>query len=38
MNKDKYNQMSDKQKKAIDDDCNTEAAGRISEALGQVRG
>ena len=28
INKDKYNQMSDKQKKAIDNNCNTEAAGR----------
>jgi hypothetical protein len=31
MNKDKYNQMSDKQKKAIDNNCNTEAAGRVGE-------
>ena len=35
MNKDKYNQMSDKQKKAIDNNCNTEAAGRVGV---QVRG
>ena len=38
MNKDKYNQMSDKQKKAIDNNCNTEAAGTRRRALGQVRG
>jgi TRAP-type C4-dicarboxylate transport system substrate-binding protein len=34
MNKDKYNQMSDKQKKAVDDNCNTEAAGRVGEPWG----
>ena len=38
MNKDVYNQMSDRQKKAVDDNCNTEAAGRVGEALGPVRG
>jgi TRAP-type C4-dicarboxylate transport system substrate-binding protein len=35
MNKDKYNQMSDRQKKAIDDNCNTEAAGRVGESWGK---
>ena len=35
MNKDKYNQMSDMQKKAIDDNCNTEAAGRVGEPWGK---
>jgi TRAP-type C4-dicarboxylate transport system substrate-binding protein len=35
MNKDKYNQMSDRQKKAIDDNCNTEAAGRVGEPWGK---
>ena len=35
MNKDKYNQMSDKQKKAIDNNCNTEAAGRVGEHWGK---
>src|SRR5215471_11082566 len=34
-NKDKYNQMSDRQKKAIDDNCNTEAAGRVGEPWGK---
>src|SRR5262244_3867963 len=34
MNKDKYNQMSDRQKKAIDDNCNTEAAGKVGEYWG----
>jgi len=33
-NKDKYNQMSPRQKKAIDDNCNTEAAGRVGEPWG----
>ncbi len=33
-NKDKYNQMSDRQKKAIDDNCNTEAAGRVGGPWG----
>src|SRR5258708_17758334 len=35
MNKDKYNQMSDRQKKAIDDNCNTQAAGRVGEPCGK---
>jgi len=35
MNKDKYNQMSPRQKKAIDDNCNTEAAGRVGEPWGK---
>jgi TRAP-type C4-dicarboxylate transport system substrate-binding protein len=35
MNKDKYNQMSDRQKQAIDDNCNTEAAGRVGEPWGK---
>jgi TRAP-type C4-dicarboxylate transport system substrate-binding protein len=35
MNKDKYNAMSDNQKKAIDDNCNTEAAGRVGELWGK---
>ena len=35
MNKDKYNQMSDVQKKAIDDNCSTEAAGRVGEPWGK---
>jgi TRAP-type C4-dicarboxylate transport system substrate-binding protein len=35
MNKDKYNQMSDNQKKAVDDNCNTEAAGRVGELWGK---
>ncbi|MBV8923256.1 TRAP transporter substrate-binding protein [Bradyrhizobium sp.] len=35
MNKDKYNQMSDRQKMAIDDNCNTEAAGRVGEPWGK---
>jgi len=34
-NKDKYNQMSSRQKKAIDDNCNSEAAGRVSEPWGK---
>ena len=34
MNKDKYNQMSDRQKKAIDNNCNTEAAGRVGGPWG----
>jgi len=33
-NKDKYNQMSDRQKKAIDNNCNTEAAGRVGGPWG----
>src|SRR5215813_7417122 len=35
MNKDKYSQMSDRQKKAIDDNCSTEAAGRVGEPWGK---
>jgi TRAP-type C4-dicarboxylate transport system substrate-binding protein len=35
MNKDKYNEMSDRQKKAVDDNCNTEAAGRVGEPWGK---
>ena len=31
MNKDKYNAMSAAQKKAIDDHCTTEAAGRVGD-------
>jgi TRAP-type C4-dicarboxylate transport system substrate-binding protein len=34
-NKDKYNQMSDRQKKAIDNNCSTEAAGRVGEPWGK---
>ncbi len=33
-NKDKYDQMSAVQKKAIDDNCTTEMAGRIGESWG----
>jgi TRAP-type C4-dicarboxylate transport system substrate-binding protein len=35
MNKDKYEEMSDRQKKAIDDNCSTEAAGRVGEPWGK---
>src|SRR5437588_4704408 len=35
MNKDKYNQMSDRHDKAIDDNCSTEAAGRVGEPWGK---
>ncbi|HLJ00037.1 MAG TPA: TRAP transporter substrate-binding protein [Bradyrhizobium sp.] len=35
MNRDKYNQMSERQKKAIDDNCNTEASGRVGEPWGK---
>jgi TRAP-type C4-dicarboxylate transport system substrate-binding protein len=35
MNKDVYNKMSDRQKKAVDDNCNTEAAGRVGEPWGK---
>ncbi len=35
MNKDIYNKMSDRQKKAVDDNCNTEAAGRVGEPWGK---
>ena len=34
-NKDKYNQMSDRQKTAIDNNCSTEAAGRVGEPWGK---
>lgn len=34
INQDKYNQMSDRQKKAIDGNCNTEMAGRVGEYWG----
>jgi TRAP-type C4-dicarboxylate transport system substrate-binding protein len=34
MNKGVYNQMSDRQKKAVDDNCNTETAGRVGEPWG----
>ena len=36
INKDKYNAMSDKQKKAIDNNCNTEAAGKVGEFWGKM--
>src|SRR5258707_1459576 len=35
MNKYVYNQISDRQKKAIDDNCNTEAAGKVGEPWGK---
>ena len=35
INKDKYNQMSERQKKAIDNNCNTEAAARVGEPWGR---
>ena len=35
MNKDVYNKMSDRQKKAVDDNCTTEAAGRVGEPWGK---
>jgi TRAP-type C4-dicarboxylate transport system substrate-binding protein len=35
MNKDIYNRMSDRQKKAVDDNCNTEAAGRVGDPWGK---
>jgi TRAP-type C4-dicarboxylate transport system substrate-binding protein len=35
INKNTYDQMSDRQKKAIDDNCNTEAAGRVGEPWGK---
>jgi TRAP-type C4-dicarboxylate transport system substrate-binding protein len=34
-NKDKYNQMSDRQKKAIDDNCSSDAAGRVGGPWGK---
>jgi TRAP-type C4-dicarboxylate transport system substrate-binding protein len=36
INKDKYNQMSDKQKQAIDNNCNTETAGKVGEFWGKM--
>jgi TRAP-type C4-dicarboxylate transport system substrate-binding protein len=35
MNKDKYDQMSANQKKAVDDNCNTEMAGKVGAHWGQ---
>jgi len=35
MNKDTYDGMSDRQKKAVDDNCTTEAAGRVGEPWGK---
>jgi TRAP-type C4-dicarboxylate transport system substrate-binding protein len=35
MNKAKYNEMSPRQKKAIDDNCNTEAAARVGGPWGK---
>jgi TRAP-type C4-dicarboxylate transport system substrate-binding protein len=35
INKDKYNSMSDRQKKAVDDNCNTEAAARVGKPWGE---
>jgi TRAP-type C4-dicarboxylate transport system substrate-binding protein len=35
MNKDTYNGMSDAQKKAVDDNCTTEAAGRVGKPWGE---
>ena len=34
MNKDTYNQMSARQKKAVDDNCNTQAAARLAKPWG----
>ncbi len=34
-NKDKYNQMSDRQKKAIDNHCTTEEAGKVGGPWGK---
>ena len=34
MNKSTYDQMSDRQKKAVDDNCNTEAAARLAKPWG----
>src|SRR5436309_11862969 len=36
MNQDKYNQMSEREKEAADDNCNTEAAGRVGEFWGKM--
>ncbi len=35
MNKDKYNQMSERQKKAVDAHCNNEQAGKVAAPWGQ---
>jgi TRAP-type C4-dicarboxylate transport system substrate-binding protein len=35
MNKDKYNQMSDGQKKAVDNNCNTVTAGQVGDTWGK---
>jgi TRAP-type C4-dicarboxylate transport system substrate-binding protein len=35
INKDIYSDMSDRQKNAIDDNCNTEAAGRVGDFWGK---
>ena len=35
INKDKYDAMSERQKKAIDDNCNTEMAGQVGAHWGQ---
>ena len=35
LNKDKYNEMSERQKKAVDDNCSTQAAGRVGEPWGK---
>jgi TRAP-type C4-dicarboxylate transport system substrate-binding protein len=35
INKDKYGAMSDRQKQAIDNNCNVEAAGRVGEFWGK---
>src|ERR1700753_706428 len=35
MNKDKYDEMSDRQKKAIDDNCTTEMAGKVGAHWGE---
>ena len=35
MNKDKYNQMSDRQKQAIDKNCSVETAGQVGEHWGK---
>ena len=35
MNKDTYDKMSDRQKKAVDDNCNTETAGKVAAPWGE---
>src|SRR5579883_989294 len=35
MNKNTYDQMSDRQKKAVDDHCNTETAGKVAAPWGE---